>query len=235
MNEMVVDVERREAASKNVARRLRRAGRIPAVLYGSKKEPVPLTVDPRRLVDILRSHSGQNTIFQLNLAGTDQKRHVMIREYQVDPVGGHLLHADFVRIEMDTAIEVEVPVILQGEAAGVKLDGGILEIVARQVRISCLPSDIPDGLVLDIASMKIGDHRSVADLPKSDKVTILSDPHVILVVCSPPAKEEPAPGAAVEVAAAPAEPEVIKKGKQLDEAAEGEGADKKEKKPEGKK
>ncbi|HKQ98796.1 MAG TPA: 50S ribosomal protein L25 [Candidatus Polarisedimenticolia bacterium] len=236
MNEMVVDVERREAAGKNVARRLRRAGRIPAVLYGTGKDPVSLTVDPRRLVDVLRSHAGQNTIFQLNLAGTDQRRHVMIREYQVDPVGGQLIHADFVRIEMDTAIEVEVPVVLKGEAAGVKLDGGILEIVIRQVRISCLPSNIPDGLPVDISEMKIGDHRSVSDLVKSDKVTILSDPNGILVVCQPPAKEEPAPGTVVEAVAAPAEPEVIKKGKQVDEEAAAEGGDKKEKKqPEGKK
>ncbi|HUD73223.1 MAG TPA: 50S ribosomal protein L25 [Dongiaceae bacterium] len=232
MKDMVVDVQRREAAGKNVARRLRRAGSIPAVLYGTGKDPVSLTVDPRRLVDILRSHSGQNTIFQLNLAGTDQKRHVMIREYQVDPVGGQLIHADFVRIEMDHAIEVEVPVILAGEAAGVKLDGGILETVTRQVRISSLPSNIPDGLSIDISGMKIGDHLSVADLPKSDKYTILSDPHVILAVCAPPAKEEPAPGAVVEAAAAPAEPEVIKKGKQLEEGAEAEAGDKKEKKAE---
>lgn len=232
MNDMTVDVERREAAGKNVARRLRRSGRIPAILYGTGKDPVSLSVDPRRLVDILKSHAGQNTVFQLNLAGTDQRRHVMIREYQVDPVGGHLIHADFVRIEMNVAIEVEVPVLLQGEAAGVKLDGGILEIVTRQVRISSLPSNIPDGLALDIAPMKIGDHRSVSDLAKSDTYTILSDPNVILVVCSPPAKEEPAPGAVVEAAAAPAEPEVIKKGKQLEEGAEAEGGDKKEKKAE---
>ena len=232
MNDMIVDVERREAAGKNVARRLRRSGRIPAVLYGTGKDPVSLIVDPRRLVDILKSHAGQNTVFQLNLAGTDQRRHVMIREYQVDPVGGHLIHADFVRIEMNVAIEVEVPVLLQGEAAGVKLDGGILEIVTRQVRISSLPANIPDGLALDIAPMKIGDHRSVADLAKSDTYTILSDPNVILVVCSPPAKEEPAPGAVVEAAAAPVEPEVIKKGKQVEEGAEAEGGDKKEKKAE---
>jgi large subunit ribosomal protein L25 len=232
MNDMIVDVQRREAAGKNVARRLRRSGKIPAILYGTGKDPVVLTVDPRLLVDILKSHAGQNTIFQLNLAGTDQKRHVMIREYQVDPVGGQLIHADFVRIEMDTAIEVEVPVVLQGEAAGVKLDGGILEIVSRQVRISCLPSNIPDGLAIDISPMKIGDHLSVADIATSDKYTILSDPHVILVVCSPPAKEEPAPGAVVEAVAAPVEPEVIKKGKQLEEGAEAEGGDKKEKKAE---
>jgi len=232
MNDMIVDVERREAAGKNVARRLRRSGKIPAILYGTGKDPVSLTVDPRRLVDILKSHAGQNTIFQLNLTGSDQKRHVMIREYQVDPVGGQLIHADFVRIEMDTAIEVEVPVVLQGEAAGVKLDGGMLEIVTRLVRISSLPSNIPDGLAIDISPMKIGDHLSVADIAKSDKYTILSDPHVILVVCSPPAKEEPAPGAVVEAVAAPAEPEVIKKGKQLEEGAEAEGGDKKEKKAE---
>ena len=235
MREQVVDVTRREAAGKNVARRLRRAGSIPAVLYGAGKEPVSLTVDPRRLTEILRSESGVNTIFQLNLAGTDQRRHVMIREYQVDPVEGHLLHADFVRIQMDEAIEVEVPVKLDGEAAGVKLDGGILEQVTRTVRVSCLPSNIPEALHIDVSAMKIGDHLSVADLVKSDKYTINSDATLILAVCSPPAKEEEAPAAAAEVAAAPTEPEVIKKGKAVAEGEEAAPEEKKEKKPEGKK
>jgi large subunit ribosomal protein L25 len=240
MKEQVVDVTRREAAGKNVARRLRRAGSIPAILYGSGKDPVPLTVDPRRLLEILRSDSGVNTIFQLNLAGTDQRRHVMIREYQVDPIEGHLMHADFVRIQMDEAIEVEVPVRLVGESAGVKLDGGILEMVTRAVRVTCLPSNIPESLQIDVTAMKIGDHLSVSDLAKSDLYTIVSDPGLILAVCAPPAKEEVAPtAAAAEAVAAPVEPEVIKKGKVVAEGEEAGGdekdKEKKDKKPEGKK
>lgn len=238
MKDVVVDVARREAIGKNVSRRLRRSGSIPAVLYGGGKEPVILQVDPNRIEQILRSESGVNTIFQLNLAGTDQRRHVMIREYQVDPLAGKLLHADFLRIAMDTAIEVEVPIRLTGESAGVKLDGGILEPVTRTVRVSCLPGDIPEHLDLDVSEMKINDHRSVADLAGNDKLTILSDPGTIIVVIAPPAKEEVAtPVAGAEAAApAPTEPEVIKKGKQLaeGEAEKGEEPEKKGK-PEAKK
>lgn len=236
MKELVVDVTRREIMGKNVSRRMRRAGQIPAVLYGAGKDTVTLTVDPERIRNIIRSESGVNTIFQLNLAGTDQKRHVMIKEYQVDPVEGNLLHADFVRIQMDTVMEVEVPVVLKGEAQGVKLDGGILEHVTRQVRVSCLPGDIPEHLDIEVGALTIGDHLSVADLPKSDRYRILSDPALIVAVCSPPAKEEvAAPAAAEATAAAPTEPEVIKKGKAAAEGEEAEGAEPEEKKKEPKK
>ena len=241
MKDTVVDVARRETFGKNISRRLRRSGRIPAILYGAGKEPVPLTVDPDRLREIFRSESGVNTIFQLNLAGTEQRRHVMIKEYQVDPIEGRLLHADFVRIQMDAVIEVEVTVVLKGESQGVKLDGGILEQVTRQVRVSCLPGDIPEHLDIDVSALKIGDHLSVSDLKQSDRYRIISDPTLVLAVCSPPAKEEaPAAGVVDAAAAAPTEPEVIKKGKAVaegEEAAAGEGDDKKKeaRKPEGKK
>jgi large subunit ribosomal protein L25 len=237
MKEVVVDVTRREAIGKNVSRRLRRSGAIPAVLYGGGKEPVILQVDPIRIEQILRSESGVNTIFQLNMAGTDQRRHVMIREYQVDPIEGELLHADFLRIAMDAVIEVEVPIRLQGESAGVKLDGGILEPVTRTVRISCLPGDIPEHFDLDVSAMKINDHLSIADLPKSDKFTLLSDPGLIVVVVAPPAKEEAAATPGVEAAAPLAsEPEVIKKGKQVAEGEEGKAEEgEKKAKPEAKK
>jgi large subunit ribosomal protein L25 len=241
MKEQVVDVTRREAIGKNVSRRLRRSGQIPAILYGGGRDPVSLTVDPDRIRDIIRSESGVNTIFLLNLAGTDQRRHVMIKDYQVDPVEGRLIHADFLRIQMDAVMEVEVPVVLKGEAQGVKLDGGILEQVTRQVRVSCLPGDIPEHLDIEVTALKIGDHLSVADLPKTDRYRILSDPALIVAVCSPPAKEEvAAPAAAEAVAAAPAEPEVLKKGKAAAEGEEAEGGEPEEKKkdakkPEGKK
>ena len=170
----------------------------------------------------------------------------MIKEYQVDPVKGSLLHADFVRIQMDEVIEVEVPVQVTGEAAGVKLDGGILEHVTRQVRVSCLPADIPEHITIDVTPLKIGDALRVSDLPKSDRYRMLTEADQTLVVVSPPAKEEVVAPVAEAAPAAPAEPEVIRKGKaaeegsaeaeEVDDTKKAEAGKKKEaKKPEGKK
>jgi large subunit ribosomal protein L25 len=245
MKELVVEVTSRETLGKNPARRLRHAGLIPAIVYGAKRDPVPVAVDPRKLLEIIHSDSGANTIFQVNLGGVERRPHVMIKEYQVDPVKGKLLHADLVRIQMDEVIEVEVPVQVSGEPAGVKLDGGILEHVTREVRVSCLPGDIPEHVTIDVSPLKIGDHLRVSDLPRNDRYRILTDPEQILVVVSPPAKEE-APVVVAEAApAAPAEPEVIKKGKAAAEGVEaaaveeveekGEARKKEAKKPETKK
>jgi len=238
MKEIVVDVKSRETLGKNPSRRLRHEGLIPAIVYGAKKDAIPVVVDPKKILEIIHSESGVNTIFQLGLSDTEARRHVMIKEYQVDPVRGNLIHADFVRIQMDEVIEVDVPVQVTGEAAGVKLDGGILDHVTRQVRVSCLPGDIPEHIVIDVTPLKIGDALRVSDLPKSDKYRILSEADVTLVVVTPPAKEEVAAPAAEAAPAAPAEPEVIKKGKAVDEeageATEADETKKKEaKKPEG--
>ena len=241
MKELVVEVKSRGNLGKNASRRLRSAGQIPAIVYGARKEPVPIVVDPKKILEIIRSESGVNTIFQLGLAEKEARRHVMIKEYQVDPVKGNLLHADFVRIQMDEVIEVDVPVHVTGEAAGVKLDGGILEHVTRQVRVSCLPGDIPEHITIEVTPLKIGDALRVSDLPKSDRYRILTETDQTLVVVSPPAKEETAVPAAEAAPAAPAEPEVIKKGKAVEEEAAGEAEDaeaskkKEAKKPEGKK
>jgi large subunit ribosomal protein L25 len=240
MKELVVDVKGRGDLGKNESRRLRSQGQIPAIVYGARKDPVPVVVDPKKILEIIHSESGVNTIFQLNLAEKEARRHVMIKEYQVDPVKGNLIHADFVRIQMDEVIEVEVPVQVTGEAAGVKLDGGILEHVTRLVRVSCLPGDIPEHITIDVTPLKIGDALRVSDLPTSDRYRILTETDQTLVVVSPPAKEETVAPAAEAAPAAPAEPEVIKKGKAVEEGAaeaeEGEAAKKKEaKKPEGKK
>lgn len=224
MKDIVVEVSRRDYPGKNASRRLRRVGQIPGIVYGCDKEPVPVSVDPMMITDIIHSESGVNTIFRLNLSGSDKSRHVMIKDYQVDPVEGKLLHADFLRIEMDTVIEVDVPVRLVGEAAGVKVDGGILENVIREVSVSCLPGDIPEHIDIDVTELRIGDQVSVSDLARSDRYRILNDPSQTLVVCLPPAKEEVAPPAEEEVAEAPAEPEVIKKGKAEGEEGEEEDA-----------
>ena len=241
MKEVMVEVKARESLGKNAARRLRHQNLIPGIVYGDKKPPVAVIVDPKRILEILHSQSGENTIFQLGLAGTETRRHVMIKDYQVDPVKGNLIHADFVRIQMDAVIEVDVPVHVAGEAAGVKLDGGILEHVTREVRVSCLPGDIPEHIVIDVTALKIGDALRVSDLPTSARYKILADPEQTIVVVGAPAKEEAPPVAGEAVAAAaPAEPEVIKKGKAVgegEEEAEGgeEGKKPKEaRKPEGK-
>ncbi len=221
MKELVVAVKTRETPGKNNSRRLRHAGMIPAIVYGARKDAIPVAVSPGDLLQILHSESGVNTIFQVDLPGAERKPHVMIREYQVDPVKGRLLHADLVRIQMDEVIEVEVPIQIAGEAAGVKLDGGILEHVTREIRISCLPGDIPEHVTIDVTALKIGDNLRASDLPKSGRYRILTDPEQILVVVSPPAKEEVAAPAPEAAAAAPVEPEVIKKGKAAAEPGEG--------------
>src|SRR2546425_2325347 len=247
MKELMIEVKPREDLGKNASRRLRHEGLIPGIVYGAKKDPVPVVVDPKKILEIIHSESGVNTIFQLGLSDGEARRHVMIKDYQVDPVKGSLIHADFVRIQMDEVIEVEVPVQVMGEAAGVKLDGGILEHVTRQVRVSCLPIDIPEHITIDVTQLKIGDALRVSDLPKRDRYRMLTEADQTLVVVSPPAKEEIVAPVAAEVApTAPAEPEVIKKGKaaeegpaeaeEVDEAKKAEAARKKEaKKPEGKK
>ncbi|MFQ5876874.1 MAG: 50S ribosomal protein L25 [Acidobacteriota bacterium] len=221
MKELLVQVHSREERGKNASRRLRRQGMIPAIIYGGSLEPRAVAVDPRKLLQILRSDSGVNTIFQLNLQGTDRRRHVMIKDYQVDPAAGRLMHADLMRIQMDEVIEVNVPVHLEGEAHGVKVEGGILDHVNREVRISCLPGDIPEHVAIDVGPLKIGDALRVSDLPRSDRYTVLSDPDLALVVIAPPTKEEEAGPPAEEVTEAPAEPEVVKRGKVAAEGEEG--------------
>ena len=217
MAEVMIDVNPRTEFGKNTSRRLRRTGLIPGIVYGSKKPPVPISVDPKQVEKILRSESGVNSIFMLNLVGKDQRRHAMIKDFQLDPVTSRLQHADFIRIQMDEAIEVNVPIQMVGEAPGVKLDQGILDIPLREIRIESLPSDIPDSIKVDISSLKIGDTIRVADLKVPDKVKILTDLNQTVAVVAPPAKEEE-PGAAP--VAEVTEPEVIKKGKAASEEGE---------------
>jgi large subunit ribosomal protein L25 len=244
MKDIVVDVTPRESRGKNASRRLRRQGLIPGIVYGARKEQLPVTVDPKKILAIIHSESGANTIFRLSIAGREARDHVMIKEFQLDPVKGSLIHADLARIQMDEVIEVEVPIQIAGEAAGVKLDGGILEHVTREVRVSCLPGDIPEHITIDVTALKIGDALRVSDIPKDDRYKILADPEQTLVVVSPPAKEEIVAPVAEAAPAAPAEPEVIKKGKAAAEGEEpaaeeaeekGEARKKEAKKPEGKK
>ncbi len=235
--EVVVAAEPRSESSrgKNESQRVRRAGRIPAVVYGARKDSVAVTVNPREITHILHSESGHNTIFELQVG--DERAKVMIVDWQYEPVRGALLHVDLKRIAMDQRLRVKVPILLKGEAEGVKQQGGILEQILREVEIECLPGDIPGHIDVDISHLVFGVVVRVSDLPHSEKHKFLSDAnypvaHIVAV------KEEvvATPEAALDTAAAvPAEPEVIKKGKQETEeeaaaaAAEAGKPEKKEK------
>src|SRR5438874_6506373 len=229
----LLEAQPRDPGTKNDARRVRRQGKIPAVVYGAGKQAMPVSVDPRQVSRILHSETGHNTVFDLALDGERSK--AMIVDWQYEPIKGSLLHIDLKRIAMDQKLRVNVPIELVGEPAGVKQQGGILEQITREVEIECLPGDIPNDIELNVAELVFGMVLRVTDLPKSDKIKFLTDPdqpvaHIISI------KEEEAPSAeavAGEAATAAAEPEVIKKGKQeAEEGAEGapETPEKKEKK-----
>ncbi|HWY70053.1 MAG TPA: 50S ribosomal protein L25 [Terriglobales bacterium] len=227
-----------EARSKNAARRVRRSGNIPAVVYGAKKESVAVTVNPKQISRILHSESGHNTVFDLKV-GSEQSK-AMIVDWQYEPIKGSLLHIDLKRIAMDKALRVKVPVQLTGVPEGVKTQGGILEQIVREVEIECLPSDIPDHIDVDVTPLVFGQVFRVSDLPHSGKLKFITDEtQPVAHITSVKEVVEAAPAeAGAEVAAAPAEPEVIKKGKQeTEEGAAPEAAAKPEggKKAEGKK
>jgi large subunit ribosomal protein L25 len=234
----LLEAQPRESGNKNDARRVRQGGKIPAVVYGAGKDALSVTVDPRHVLRILLSATGHNTIFDLALNGGERSK-AMIVDWQYEPLKGHLLHIDLKRIAMDKVLKVNVPIMLRGEAAGVKQEGGIMEQILREVEIECLPADIPSHIDADVAHLTFGMVLRVSDLPHSEKLKFLTDAnqpvaHVTAVKEEVVATPE---AAAAEAAAAPAEPEVIKKGKQEteEEGAEGGGekaekAEKKEKK-----
>ena len=215
--EATLEAEKRHGRGKNEARRLRASGRLPAVVYGAHqagRAPVgtAVAVDPKELLRILHSDSGANTLIGLKLDGGDSR--VMVREYQLDPVSHDLLHADFYELAMDRAITVTVPVRLTGEAKGVKLQGGLVEFVGRDIQVLCLPTDIPEHVEVDITELMLGQVVRVRDLPEHPKWKPLSDPDSMIVhVVMPKAEEVVAPVAGEPAVAAGAEPEVMKKGK----------------------
>ena len=232
MPDIVVAAQSRTETGKNVNRRLRVAGLIPGVLYGSsKKAPQPVSVSPKEITAVLRSKSGLNTLFDLDFAGS--KRKVILKEFQVEPVKGRLLHADFYEVALDKKLELKVHVEVHGVPVGVKTQGGVLDFVTRELEIECLPADIPEKIDIDVSELEMGKHLRVADLKLSDKLTILTDPDVVIVHVVAARAEEVAPAADAVAAATPgAEPEVIKKGKAEAAADEEKGGDKKPEKKE---
>jgi large subunit ribosomal protein L25 len=218
--EATLDATVRETFGKNEARRTRREGQVPAVLYGSSGsgsagDTRSIAVNPKALLKILHSESGANTLILLKLAGEMGETRVLVKDYQLDPITHHLLHADFYRIAMDRAIEVTIPVTVKGEPKGVKQQGGILEFVRREIEIECLPGDIPENVEIDVSELMLHQGIRVRDVATSAKWTAKSDPDMMLVhVITPKAEEAPATAeAAAATPVAPAEPEVIKKGK----------------------
>jgi large subunit ribosomal protein L25 len=226
--EAVLDAVKRNTKGKNEARRLRAAGKIPAVLYGAQKAgdapaPEPVSVDPKPFMRILHSKSGLNTLITLKLQGSADTR-VLVKDVQLDPITHHPLHADFYRVNMDRKIQVTVPVLLKGESRGVKQDGGVLDFVHREIEVEVLPGNIPDSIEVDVTDLGIGDSVHVRDLAANAAWAPVSDPDMMIVhVVVIKVVEEVAPAAGAEgAAAAPAasaatagasEPEVIKKGK----------------------
>jgi len=209
--DITVEAEIRTARGKNQARRLRQRGRIPAVLYGSYKDPVALTVDPGVITRILHSPSGHNTIFQLKVC-EGETTPAMIVDWQYHPVTDKLLHVDLKRIDPTRRIRVSVPVVTQGDARGVKQQGGLLEIVTREIEIECLPDEIPEHLTVDVTPLWIGQNIRAGDIPMTGSMRLVSSPDAVIAhVIALRGAVTTAPEEAAQ--AATTEPEVIRKGK----------------------
>jgi large subunit ribosomal protein L25 len=220
MANIIVEGAPRETRGKNEARRLRVSGRVPATLYGGKGEVLALAVNTKQVTAILRSESGHNTLFQVDLGGKQEP--AIVKDWQVDPVTGNLLHVDLLRVAMDVRMKVKVPVHTFGEPSGVKVQGGVYEVVTREVEVECLPADIPTEFKVDVSGLALNQSLRAGDLPlDTKKLKLVTDPQTVLshVVTLRAEEEKPVEAA---VATTPAEPEVIKKGKKEVEGEEGE-------------
>jgi len=219
MASATLEATTRDSRGKNEARRLRVAGRIPAVLYGGAGGAVPLSVDPKALSRILHSGSGVNSIISLDVQGQGVTQ-VLVKEFLLEPIKHSMLHADFYRLQMDKAITVTVSIVLKGEPKGVKLQGGVVDFPGREVEVECLPGDIPENLTIDVSDLMIGQGVRLKDLSTGAKWTPVSDPDTLIVHVIAAKVEEAAP----EAAAAAAEPEVAKKGKGDEDKADAKDA-----------
>src|SRR6201987_3866314 len=233
-----LEAQPREAGTKNDARAVRREGKIPSVVYGAGKDSLSISVDPRHVMRILNSETGHNTIFDLSLSGGEHSK-AMIVDWQYEPIKGKLLHIDLKRIALDKVLRVSVPIFLVGESAGVKQEGGIMEQMLREVEVGCCPGHIPSHIDADVSHLTFGKVLRVSELPHSEKIKILTDENQpVAHVTSVKEEVVATPEAVAAEAGTPAEPEVIKKGKQETEeegadappAAKPEKAEKKEKK-----
>ncbi|MCK4495737.1 MAG: 50S ribosomal protein L25 [Candidatus Aminicenantes bacterium] len=219
--------EIRNVFGKNASRRIRQEGMIPAILYGADTVSIPLTLNKKDVFAILKAETGENTIFKISF--NSETRNTMIKELQKDPVTDEILHADLIQIVMDNVISVSVPIVLVGEAVGVKAEGGFVDFVTREVEIECLPKNIPEQLEIDISSLHLHQSLKVEDLSSPGEITLVTDPNTVVVLIHAPTKEEFEVEEIEEEIVAEEEPEVIKK-----EKPEEEEKEKKEKEEKGK-
>jgi len=220
MAEVTLEVQNRQESGKNANRKLRAQGLVPAVVYGGGRDPLPIQVDRRTLLNLMRQTQGGNPIFLLQLAGTDKSRHAMIREMQIDPVSRHILHVDFQRVLMTEKIRVAVHVELTGVPVGVKVDGGLLDFVTRELHVQCTPDKIPAKLTADVSHLHIGQHLEAHEVALPEGVELTDEPgRVVASVAHHRTTEAEAAPAESLLEAEAVQPEVIKKGKEK----EGEG------------
>ena len=224
MSEMTIKVEKREQTGKNANRQLRALGAVPAVVYGGNKDSVAITIDRKKVIELLKRGGGENAVFRLELEGTDKSRHAMIRDLQVDPISRRIIHIDFQRIDLKQKVRVQVAVILQGEANGVKNEGGVLDFITRELEVECLPNDIPPGIELDVTPLSIGEHIEAGDIRLPESVELIDEPERVVVSIShsrvaAEIEELEAEGEAEEmlIEAQSDEPEVIGKGKEAED------------------
>jgi len=222
MEELVIEVERRSSTGKGANRKLRSQGLIPAVVYGGGKEAVPVVIDRHTVTELLKQEKGRNTVFLLKMKGTKQERHAMVRDAQIDPLTRQYKHLDFIRVIKGQRLKVEVPIVLEGESAGVKV-GGFLDWVGRSLRVECAAEAIPQAFHVDVSNLELGQHITVAEIALPEGVKLLDDPRKMVATIKTHAKEveevKPEEAAAVEGQEA-AEPEVIKRGKAAEEEGE---------------
>jgi large subunit ribosomal protein L25 len=220
MEEVVIEVERREEVGKNANRRLRARDIVPAVVYGGGKEPIAVQIAKKTLLTLFKEGGHENRIFLLKLAGTDQTRHAMVRDLRVDPTSNQIEHLDFQRVMMDQVVRVSVHVELSGTPYGVKNEGGVLDFVTREVEVECLPAAIPQEIRVDVAGLHVGEHIDAKDVPLPAGVVLVSAGDAVVASVSHARIEAVETAATLEGAAVPAEPEVIRKGK-AEESEEG--------------
>jgi large subunit ribosomal protein L25 len=216
MAELTLEVTQREKTGKEFARKLRREGKVPAIVYGGNLEPSAIFVDRKTLTELIgKSEHGIRSVFRLKVIGTDRQRHAMIKQIEIDPLSRKPIHVDFVRVMMDEVVKLTIPVHLAGTAVGVRSDGGMLEFHARELHVECLPTAIPDTIEIDVTELGVGEILRVSDVKVTEGVKILDDPERVVVGVTHARVEAEPEAAPVEEGAA--EPEVIRKGKTEEE------------------
>ncbi len=220
MAELTLEVSRREEAGKGPAGRLRQQGKVPAVVYGGHRETVPITVDRKAVTDLIqKSEHGVRSIFLLKMSGSDQQRHAMIKDIQIDPISRKMIHIDFIRVVMDEVVRTTVPVHVNGSPIGVK-EGGLLDFQVRDLHIECLPNAIPDKIDVDISELGMHQYFRISDLKLPEGVKVLDDPDRVVVGVTHVRAEVVEVPEAAPAEALPTEPEVIPRGKKPEEEEE---------------